>query len=539
MVIIKKIFYSLTRQERLILISAATILVLSSITRVALAIQESSEWVAISGGAYYEGVLGQPIAINPIISNNQIDQDISRLIYSNLSDLVENYEVKQEGRAYILKLKENLSWDNGQPLTSDDVIFTIETVQNPDSRSPLTKDWRGVVAERISELRISLTISTPYTFFLENIERLPIIPAHIFGKIPPANLKLSSYNFEPVGSGPYRFEGFTKRKDGFINQYHLTANDYYYDQKPFIKDFYFVFYEDYQDLINDFLLRKVDGFGSLLPQGTEGLPPNNVVINQILMPSYYAIFFNSIANPELKKDDFRYALTAAINKRRIIQEVLNNQAESINGPLGNFALDNEDIKLDTVYNPEKAREKLSTLNNEKIEITLIIPKIKFLEKTAKIVREDWLSIGVDKVNIISLLPDELLDNVIKTNNYEALLFGNILENPLDLFPFWHSSQRFYPGLNLALYKNSEVDSLIEIIRQTEDENEQKSLAKTAEELIVEERSAIFLFSIPYTYIHTKNLGGFEFENNEKFIITPSDRFKNVSKWHVSKARVLK
>ena len=511
-------------------------MILSSITRVSVAIQESSEWIAVSGGTYREGVLGQPITINPIISDNQTDQDISRLIYSNLSDLIENYEVKNEGRTYILKLKEGLLWDNGQPLTSDDIVFTIETVQNPDSRSPLTKDWRGVVAERISELRISLSIPTPYVFFTKNIERLPIIPAHIFGKIPPANLRLSSYNLEPVGSGPYRFEGFTKRKDGFISQYRLTANDNYHGEGPFIEDFYFIFYEDAQSLTNDFLLRKVDGFGSLLPAVAEGLPPNNIVINQIPMPSYYAIFFNPLVNPAFKDDEFRHALTAAINKRRIIQEVLNNQAESINGPLGNFVSIREPS---VVYSPEEAREKLSTLNNEKIEITIIVPKVEFLEKTAKLIREDWLSVGVDEVNIISLLSDELLNNVIKTNNYEVILFGNVLENPLDLFPFWHSSQRFYPGLNLALHKSSKVDSLIEIIRQTESESEQRSLAEIAEELIIEERSAIFLFSVPYTYIHTKNLRGFEFKDNEKLIIAPSDRFKNVNEWHIAKARVLR
>jgi len=538
MVILNLFLKALTQKERVVLIGAAVVLIFSSVTGLALAIQDSSEWVAVAGGSYKEGVLGQPIAVNPIISANQIDQDISRLIYSNLFDLIDDYEIEQEGRVYVLKLKESLLWDNGQPLTSDDVIFTIETIQDPDSQSPLAKNWKGVVAERVSELRVRLALPTPYVFFIQNIKKLPIIPVHIFGNIPAANLRLSSYNLEPVGSGPYRFESFTKRRDGFISQYRLAVNDNYHGQKPFIEDFYFVFYEEEQNLIKDFLLRNIDGFGSLIPFDTSSLPPNNVVINHIPMPRYYSIFFNPNVNPTLKKEDFRYGLTAAINKRAILQEVFENRVELIDGPLGNF-LESDGNKNRINYNPEEARRRLESLKTEKIEVTIVVPEIEFLKKTAEMIKEDWLSVGIDEVSLVTLPSNELLESVIRSNNYEMILFGNALEHPLDLFPFWHSSQRFYPGLNLSLYKNSRVDNLIEETRQAEDEDEQRLLAGLAQDLIVEETPAIFLFSIPYTYIHTKHLEGFLFDSYEEFIITPSDRFIGVNDWHVARARVLK
>lgn len=538
MVILNLFLKALTQKERMVLIGAAVVLIFSSVTGLALAIQDSSEWVAVAGGSYKEGVLGQPIAVNPIISANQIDQDISRLIYSNLFDLIDDYEIEQEGRVYVLKLKESLLWDNGQPLTSDDVIFTIETIQDPDSQSPLAKNWKGVVAERVSELRVRLALPTPYVFFIQNIKKLPIIPVHIFGNIPAANLRLSSYNLEPVGSGPYRFESFTKRKDGFISQYRLAVNDNYHGQKPFIEDFYFVFYEEEQNLIKDFLLRNIDGFGSLIPFDTSSLPPNNVVINHIPMPRYYSIFFNPNVNPTLKREDFRYGLTAAINKRAILQEVFENRAELIDGPLGNF-LESDGNKNRINYNPDEARKRLESLKIEKIEVAIVVPEIEFLKRVALMIKEDWLSVGIDEVSLVTLPSNELLESVIRSNNYEMILFGNALEHPLDLFPFWHSSQRFYPGLNLSLYKNSRVDNLIEETRQAEDEDEQRLLAGLAQDLIVEEAPAIFLFSIPYTYIHTKRLEGFLFDSYEEFIITPSDRFIGVNDWHVAKARVLK
>ncbi len=533
MTVIKLFFDALTKKERLVFIIAGAVLILTSATRFALAFNESSEWVPVRGGSYREGVVGQPVAVNPIISENQADQDISRLIYISLYDITESFDVENEGRTYVLKLKEGLLWSNGRALTSDDVIFTIETVQDPDARSPYATSWEGVVAERLSEVRVSLALPAPYAYFTENLKNLFIIPVHIFGSIPAANLRLSAYNLEPISSGPYKFNSFTKRKDGFISEYALETNENYYGEKPFIKEFYFVFYENQEALLKDFKLRRVDGMGSLTPVSPESLP-SGASISLVPMPSYYAIFFNENLKPILKDDDFREALDIGLNKRRIIEEVLKNGAETVNGPLGRFG-----DAPETPYNPEGAKKYIDSLEDENIELTIITPDIEFLRKTAEMIRDEWVSIGIDKVNVITPPPSEFIEGVVKTSNYEMILFGNVLEHPLDLFPFWHSSKRFSPGLNLSLYKNAKVDTLIEKVRQAEDEGERKELAANAEEIIVSERPAIFLYSIPYTYVHDSDLKGFGFSDDSGFVAAPSDRFKNVSGWHVSEVRVIR
>ncbi len=541
MTVIKLFFGALTRIERLVFIIAGVLLILTSVTRFALAFQESSVWVPVQGGSWREGVVGQPIAVNPVISENQADQDISRLIYSSLYDITENFDVEDEGRTYVLKLKEELLWSNGQSLTADDVIFTIETIQDPGSRSPYAASWEGVAAERLSEVRVSLALPAPYAYFAENLKNLFIIPVHIFGSIPAANLRLSAYNLEPIGSGPYKFNSFTKGKDGFIGEYRLETNENYHGEKPFIKDFYFIFYENQETLLKDFKLRRIDGVGSLTPIDPAALP-SSASISLIPMPSYYAIFFNENLKPILKDDDFREALDIGIDKHSIVEEALGNGAETVNGPLGRFGNAPE-----AIYDPEGAREYIASLKDENVELTLITPDIDFLKKTAEMIKEDWISVGIGKVNIITPPPAEFIEGVVKTSNYEMILFGNVLEHPLDLFPFWHSSKRFSPGLNLSLYKNSKVDTLIEKVRQTNDEGERKELAESAEEIITSDRPAIFLYSIPYTYVHDSDLKGFGLSPEEgffgaddsDFLSAPSDRFKNVSGWHVSEVRVLK
>lgn len=479
----KTVYHTWTKRERIIGVVSFVVFVLSSITRTTLAINEWSVAVPVAGGTYREGVVGQPIAINPIISANPVDADISSLLYASLGSISSNIEKKKDEVTYTIKIKEGLVWSNGQPLTSNDIIFTIQTIQNPEASSPLYETWRGATTERISELQVQITLSSPYAFFLNHIENLFVIPKHIYGTIPAANLRLSAYNLEPVGSGPYIFKSFLKRKDGFISEYRLERNETYHGEKPFIKKFYLIFFEKEEDALKAFKLRQIDGFGTTNPENIieakKTIENGGGIIEKIPMSRYYAIFFNPNINGILKQQSVRTALDNAIDKERITKEVFGeNIASPVSGPFMNKK-DSADYSSEEIRSLlEKARGK-----DERIVINLIVPQISFLEKTAGIIKKNWEDAGVDEVNLLTLPLDDLMENVVKTNNYEALLFGNVLDVSEDIYPFWHSSQRFYPGLNLALYKNQRADMFIEKIRQTENKEEREIYKEEAEQII--------------------------------------------------------
>jgi len=211
----RKVIGALNKKERFYLGIMALVFIVSALGRITFAVKEKSEIVPVAGGSYIEGVIGQPRFLNPIISTNPVDQDISALIYGKLDDFLDDKKTTEDNRVFNIKIKENLKWDDGTPLTSDDIIFTIKTAQNPENRSPFLKSWQGVIVKRISELRLSLSLPTAYVFFPKILERLPIIPKHIFESIPKENLSLSTYNLRPVGAGPYRFSNFSSRQDGF------------------------------------------------------------------------------------------------------------------------------------------------------------------------------------------------------------------------------------------------------------------------------------------------------------------------------------
>lgn len=510
---IKKILNSFSRQERQILIGAIFIFLISVFFWTALILGDKIEFLPKKGGQFREGGIGQPIFINPLISANEVDRDIASLIYSRLLDLSSDYQI-EEGINYLVKLKQDLVWDDGQTLTSDDVIFTIKTIQDPDSRSPLFQTWQGVAVERISELQIRFILRNPYIFFPDNLRSLPILPKHIFGKIPAANIKLSGYNLEPVGNGPYKFERFSKEKNGFITQYQLTINENYAGKKPYIEKFIFKFYENGDDLIRAFNQREIDGFGGLNPEQLKNLSLSKN-LRGLAMSNYYGIFFNQNTNSNLKDRNIRLILAQAVDKKQLIQKVFNGEALEIGSS-------------------DAGTSDSAALKEKNLEFSLIVPQIDFLIKTAEIIKNDWEAIGVN-LNLYVLNPNDIINLNIRSRDYEMLLFGLNPQNPEDLFSFWHSSQKFYPGLNLAIYGNPTADKLMEEIRQTADSKERQIKLKNLQDIINQDRPAIFLYSPKYLYVSTKNLGGFE----EKFLNTPSDRFQNVENWYVKTSWLFK
>lgn len=526
-------------------------------------IDERTELVPVAGGEYREGVWGQPTFVNPILVNgNDADRDLVKILFKSVADLAETVKSNDNGKVWTLRLKEGMSWHDGGPVTSDDIIFTIQTIQNPDSHSPLYSVWQGVTAQRVSEREIKLALPNPYAFFQSTLSELRPIPKHLFASIPPANLRLSDYNLEPIGSGPFKYLSLEKRRDGFITEYYLMTNKDYVGKKPYLQRLVFKFYSDEDGLIRAFNSGAIDGFGLANEKNLSKINIKHQLF-EIKMPRYYAIFFNQYANPALKDKNVRLALNYAVNKREIIEKIFDNHAVIAEGPFvpgmrgyvplvnkeENFSMEKAEAVLEIggwKKGEDGIRERLLPTTEEqfkisrrkelpaKLEFKLTVPEIPFLIDAANLIKEDWAKIGI-KLNLVVVSPDRIDDQAIKTRNYEMILFGNIFSNNPDLFSFWHSSERFYPGLNLALYENKSADALIESIRKNLSTKSRETDLTALQSLIGDDAPAAFLFSPNYFYVGRDWLKGFD----DKFIAGASDRFQNIESWYIKTARVFK
>ncbi len=539
--------------EKRIFFSAIALAIIASFALGMSLFYKNTKAVPVISGEYIEGMVGQPVLINPaLLGINDIDRDLANLLWEGLLSLAEEYKPSVDGLSWTVILKKDLKWSDGEPLTSDDVIFTLDTIQDLGNRSPLFLTWQSIVAERMSEREIRFTLKTPYAFFADNLNELQIIPQHIFGSIPGANLRLSNFNLEPVGNGPYAFRKYDKRKDGFITDYYLETNPYFVGNPPFIKNFRVKFFSNFNEVLSAFNRLEISGFGGSGLAETSGIKAG---FSSYIFDTtrYYAVFFNRGTHAGLDNAAVRQALALASNKQSIVDTMFRGLAKKIDGPIPEtvegfdpaiyekevFSIEEAQKVLDAagwVLGDSGVREKTSGKIKTILEFNLIVPQIPELKlvEIANFLKEDWAKIGV-KITIIPMDAAQINETVIKTRNYHMILFGNVLKNNPDILAFWHSSERTSPGLNLSIYENRKVDTLLENIRKNPDPTSRGIDLAKVQSLIVADHPAAFLFSPRYLYVASNSVYGIS-----PFVITTrSSRFDHVTEWYLKTKRVFK
>lgn len=506
---------------------------------------------------YVEGVIGYPQYINPLLSSaNEVDADLCRLIFSGLMkydknlnivpDLAKEYEVSEDLKEYTFKLRQNIYWHDNQTFTADDVAFTLSLIQDPLFQSPLYRSYRGIKYEVIDEHTIKMVLDEPYSGFLQSMT-LGIIPAHLWQTTTPEKFLLEKWHLKPIGTGPYKFKSY-KSKDALIVSYTLEKNDNYYikDQIPLIKDMTFKFYPEYMSAINALKSRQILGLSYLPFELLDKINTNNYQVVPLSYPQYIAVFFNQKQNTLLKDKEIRKAILLAVNRNRILEEVINNYGEIIDSPVLPFFF--PDINNETLgYDPAQAQEILAKKDykideetgylkkgDDFLEISLTTADQSEYEQILELIKEDLMNMGFKvETNLIS--PELVDQNVLKTRNYHGLIYGEILGSDPDPYPFWHSTQTEYPGLNLASFGNPNADKLLNEARQLNNWDERTEKYKEFHKIITEEIPAIFLYQNDYIYITSTDLINLNLEK----IAVPADRFNSVTGWSLKAKTIFK
>jgi len=169
-----------------------------------------------------------------------------------------------------------------------------------------------------------------------------------------------------------------------------------------------------------------------------------------------------------------------------------------------------------------------------LEFSLATVDQPILKEVATQVQQQWEALGV-KVEIKTFNISALEREVIKPRNYEMLLFGEVLGAIPDPFPFWHSSQKNDPGLNLAIYENKKCDKLLEEARKNLDENLRKEKLEEFQDILIEDAPAVFLYNPDYLYFVSKEIKGV----GAAIITDPSQRFSNIEGWYIKTKRAFK
>ncbi len=511
--------------------------------------------VADYGGSFSEGIVGQPRHINPLLAQvNDADRDLSSLIYSSLlkhteegklvPDLAKSYEISSDGLNYTVYLKENVLWHDGKKLTADDVVYTIETAQNSDYASPQRVNWQGVTVHKINDTTLIFKLNNKYAQFLNNLT-VGILPKHIWSNVQPVNFASSDYNMKPIGSGPYTFEKLQKDNLGEVQYYQFTSNKEFYDGRPYIDSVVVKFYASEEAMIDAYNRNDVQNLSFVSPHNLNKLKfKQRLDIQEIKMPRYFGVFFNQTQNTLLADKNIRLALNHATDKEAIIDTVLNGKGAAIYSPLIENVLDvGQDIPK-YQYDLSQAKSILTaagwTTTDEKgilkkgssrLSLKITTSTLPELAQVAQILKEQWAKIGVEVT--VETLQTPQLQQVIKDRNYNALLFGEILDLDSDPFSLWHSSQKQKLGLNLALYDNKTADALLQDARESLNPLDRAKKYDDFQKIVISDIPAVFLYNPLYLYPQTSVINGATTE----VISAPSERFANIEKWYIDTKRI--
>jgi peptide/nickel transport system substrate-binding protein len=516
--------------------------------------------VPMRGGSLVEGVVGNPRFINPVLAITDADKNLTNLVYSGLvkltsdlkteNDLADAIAVSDDGLVYTAHIRPNAIFHDGTPVTADDVVFTIQKIQNVALKSPLFNDWNGVTVKKVDDSTVSFTLKKPYAPFINNLT-VGILPKAIWKNVSDDEFSFSQFNTLPIGSGPYMVTSVERDSGGIPNYYDLTPFNKHLGGDPAIEDFIFRFYSNQSDLLNAYDNGEVESMAGISPEQAIALQKHGDRVVTASLSRVFGVFFNQNKNKALLNGAVREALDLSAPKDEIVNTVFKGFASAIDGPLppGVFSWSgdrststSQEIKTERAIellkkdgwtkNASGYLEKKTKDATIPLSFSISTGDAPELKAVADILATAWRAIGV-KVDVLVFEPGDLNQNVIRPRTFEALLFGEVVGQDLDVYPFWHSSERNDPGLNIAMYVNSRVDKLLENARVTQDASEREEDYREFDQEIRADHPAVFLYTPSFLYALPPKVQNATFGS----LSTPQERFESISKWYIETNKV--
>ncbi len=551
----------LSLTERVFLFLALAVLIISGSTLFLQARDTFSEEMATSGGILREGIIGTRHFINPVLASTNVDKDMTALVYSGLlrrdadgnlgEDLAESFSVSEDGLEYTFTISQKAVFHDEQPVTADDVIFTIEKIQNGLIRSPENANWDGIESIKVDEKTVVFRLEEAYTPFIHNTT-IGILPAHLWADIPNEQFAFTELNRKPVGSGPYRFERIETKETTFYEKHIFKSFSQFSLGNPQISEIHIFLYTDEDNLLNDLLKGRIDAAYSLSSEKNRLLEKQGLKIHTTGLPRLFGLFFNQDRQALFLENQVREALSIVVDREKILQEVLFGFGQTLNGPLPLSAIRFEpDVQKNEpansnhltnraeeilksagwTKNEEGLLEKQTNEEKQTLSFTVATANVQELVNVANFLKKTYDALGIEtKIEIYET--SDLAQNIIRKRDFDAVLFGMVIGQDADLYPFWHSSQRLDPGLNISGYANIKTDSLLEEMRATSDLNEWSEKYQAFEKIILEENPAVFLYAPDFTYVVSNRL----VQVNLGDMDIPADRFACIHVWTANTER---
>ena len=510
-----------------------------------------------TGGTFVEGVVGTPQFMNPLLCDSDTDRDLCGLLFSGLTrfdengevvpDLASTWSISENGLTYTFKLRQDLKWEDGTPLTADDVLFTVKLLQDKDfpGRQDIGQLWRTVRVEKPDNYTVQFVLRQPYAPFLD-VTTVGLLPVHILKTTPAIELRGMTFNLQPKGNGVWRISEINSVSNR-ISTIVLEHSATYIGARPKIGRLIFRYYSNSQALLDAFKNGDVDSMANLSPadqQKAEAL--DNVTMYSARISRYIGLFVNLRKDSTaiaLTEKQVRQALMYALDRDALIRDTLNGRGVVADAPFvpDTWAFDPTAPRY--TYDPDRAKQLLRNAGfeltaiapsnvevwqkaGEAIDFTLLTPDTGVYPAIAEAIAKQWRAIGVQ----VTVQPVRNLATVFATTRplqFQLALVAVPLDGDPDPYAYWHQS-RAAVGQNYTGWENKEASDLIEQARTTSDRAVRAELYHKFQAIWTDEVPALSLYFPTYRYYVSSRVRDVQLGP----ITYLSDRLRGLNQWSI-------
>jgi peptide/nickel transport system substrate-binding protein len=489
--------------------------------------------VPLPGGVFTEGMIGQPLSLNPLFSTERpIDDELTSMLYRGLlqlderqqlqPDLAERWDHSPDGKTYTLHLGDHY-WHDGTPVTAADVAFTVALTQDPSYKGYWSKSFTDVAVATVNARQVTFTLKETYAPFAHNLT-MGLLPHHLLKGKSIAALASDQFNLRPMGTGAIRFKEL---------QSHPTeqrVESMTFDlASGYIDSLVFRFYPDLASAINDFKLGKLQGIGGTYGPELDSVLdyPAKKLIESPLQSQSYALYFN-LRESNVKDLNIRRALAYGLPKDRIIDQALQRHATKLESVYPAFLDSNQSKAEKYSYDKQAALDLLNQATSPEIRLLILDKPIH--HQTAKEIQKAWQELGITTKIIAK--SDDFASTVSSQKGYDLVLLGEQAKADPDRYANWHTTQKPPAGLNISGLENKRVDKALEDGRKTLDQDERLKAYEAFQVNLAKDLAVIWLYQPHYEYVVSNKVYGLKVGA----LWHAEDRFRFLDSWYLNEER---
>ncbi|HEY5486641.1 MAG TPA: ABC transporter substrate-binding protein [Candidatus Limnocylindrales bacterium] len=519
---------------------------------------------------YREGIVSHPSSITPLTARTQADRDLVALLFRGLlhagpdgmllPDLARSWSVSQDGKDYTFLLRDDAYWDDGQPVTSADVVFTVGLLQDSSYGGPLGASWQRITVTADSSDLVRFHLQAPMAGFLRQAT-LPLLPQRILHGISVSDLADSGFSSQPVGDGPFQLlevddsHAILQRVRSVTPALGPFAT---FDSSPTpstppslvganaVNDIEMVFFDDSATAAAQFRAGKLDAVGGLAPEAIDSAiasPGSRLLAYP--MANLTGVVLNQRPGTEFRDPNVRLGLLSAIDRTALLRNVLEGRGSVAEVPVPAWSktwFDTTAVKT-VAFDTSAAMSELTAAGWKRSGSGWTLPKVStpyqlklltpdeatnpVVYRTAVAVAADWRAIGLD----VTLVATNSADyrQRLAAGQFSAAVVDFELGLDPDLSPILQSSQASSGGSNVSGIQDTSLDHLLQVAQQAISEGDRKTAVSAVEKYVSTNLPILSLCFTDYDFVVAGRVRGLD--SNE--IADPSDRYWDVIDWRLA------